>query len=175
MAEVGAARHRVQESARPPSGAVVVGQPGQQRAQPDGEARQLRRFPAGQLFELKPGDGHRGGREHVRPAQVAQVNEPHVRFLYGQYLSCAGPIAGVRVRKSKRHPAGSGCSRTPNNVIGSPSPAACTTVASSSSTTVVTPVPMTSNPSPSISTPVFSSGPIPRCSGSSATALSSRG
>ncbi len=36
-------------------------------------------------------------------------------------------------------------------------------------------MPMTSKPSPSISTPVFSSSPMPRCSGSSATALSSRG
>src|SRR5215469_2904662 len=131
---------------------MVVGQPGQQRGQSSAEARQFRRFPAGQLFELKPGDGHRAGGEDIRPAQVAQLNEPHVRFLYGQYLSCAGPIAGVRVRKSKRHPAGSRWSRTPNSVIGSQSPAACTTVASSASTTVVTPAPMTSNRSPSIST-----------------------
>ena len=46
---------------------------------------------------------------------------------------------GVRVPKSNRQPAGSRCSRTPNRVIGSQSPAACTTVAPSASTTVVTP------------------------------------
>ena len=79
MAEVGAARHRRQEPARPARRAVVLAQAGQRHGQPLGEAGEAGGLLAGELVELQPRDADGPATEYIGPAQTAQVFKPHVR------------------------------------------------------------------------------------------------
>ncbi len=81
VAEVGPARHRFGEAAGATGRAVVIGETGQGRGQPPGEARVVGGLPARQLVELDPGDADRLGGEDVRSAQMTQVFQAHVTLL----------------------------------------------------------------------------------------------
>src|SRR5215472_2160961 len=157
----------------------MVSKPGHGHGQPLGEAWVVDGLPAGQLIEFQARDRDRRRGEDVRAAEIAHVFQPHFRSFWSvirfQYLAWAGPMAGALASRSNSHPAGSRCSLTSNSVIGSASEAACTTVAFCASTTLTTPLPSTSNEFSLTQIAVFSSIPTPSLSGSSATALRSRG
>jgi hypothetical protein len=81
--EVGAARHLLGEPARAPGGTVMLGQPGERRGQPLGEARVVGGLPAGQLVQLDARTADRLVGEDVRSAQITQVFQAHVTLLRG--------------------------------------------------------------------------------------------
>ncbi len=56
----------------------MIGETGQDRGQPVGEAGVIGGLPAGQLVELDPGEADRLGGEDVRSAQMTQVFQAHV-------------------------------------------------------------------------------------------------